>query len=109
MSALGAEPVSADGVAALRLVVSELVSNAVQHGTDDGVEVSIDVSDGEWLQVRVAGRGDPRFPITDVALWTIASSDGVSGRGLGIVRSLAHDVRAEVVDGVVSVHCRVRR
>ena len=109
-SVLITEPVSADSISTLRLVVSELVSNAVQHGNhDDGVEVAIDLMDDVWLRVVVTSGGEPPFAISDLAQWNIASPDAASGRGLGIVRSLADEVSCTAADGVVTVRCRVHR
>jgi DNA-binding CsgD family transcriptional regulator/anti-sigma regulatory factor (Ser/Thr protein kinase) len=75
----------------LRLVVSELVSNAVEHCGGD-VEVGLDLSDDQWLEVAVSGRSDVPAVWADSSQWVIASPDGRSGRGLGIVRSLVDDL-----------------
>jgi len=94
----------------VRLVVSELVSNAVQHGQrDDEVRVAFDLSDERCLVIEVAGGRRLPADRADPAGWKIAPPDGASGRGLGIVRSLVDDVHAATIDGVVVVRCGVAR
>jgi anti-sigma regulatory factor (Ser/Thr protein kinase) len=108
VSALTDGQVAADGVATCRLIVSELVSNAIQHGKGP-VSVSLDLSDPAWLQLEVTCRGALPVALGDPSQWTIAPADGVSGRGLGIVRSLADEVTATTRGDELSVTCRLRR
>lgn len=78
----------------VELVVSELVTNALHHGSAPGDEIELSLELGEiGVMVRVWDRG--------VSVWdgTVSGgeSDEESGRGLGIVAALSakfgHDVR----------------
>jgi len=109
-SVLEAERVSAPSLSTLRLVVSELVANAIQHGEGTlDVEVALDLSDDDWLQLAVTSGANPHGAMPDVPQWTIAPPDATSGRGLGIVRELVDEVSSTAKDGVVAVRCRVHR
>jgi two-component sensor histidine kinase len=46
-------------IGALRIVVSELVSNAVKYGAGSPVHVELDVAGPNRVRGRVANRGDP--------------------------------------------------
>ena len=65
---------------AVLLVVSELVTNAVQHG-DDPIELSLAMARGS-VRVEVEDGGH-RAPAM-----SLCGNDEVSGRGLGIVAAL---------------------
>lgn len=78
----------------IELAVSELVTNAVEHGTGDAIQVAVDVSD-TFLAVEVASVSD-RSGVASPATWRPAPADRVSGRGLHIVASVSD--RVEVVD-----------
>lgn len=94
----------------LTLVVSELVTNFVEHAVDRPVEVVVVVADPEWWEVEVvggAGLDSKRMP--DPAHWRLAPAEQPSGRGLGIVRQLMDDVAIDVGADRVSVRCRRRR
>jgi anti-sigma regulatory factor (Ser/Thr protein kinase) len=92
----------------IRLVVSELVSNAIQHG-DGAVEIEVDLSDERWLGVAVTGGDGLPEVLADPSTWTIAPAELPAGRGLGIVRSLVQELSTTNVGGLASVRCRVRR
>lgn len=87
----GAVPseVSAD----LQLIVSELFTNAVEHGRVDHVEVRL------FVTSTVAGvTVDSHAPAPEVGAvetWSVADEASVTGRGLGIVRGLADAVQVE--------------
>jgi serine/threonine-protein kinase RsbW len=84
----------------LALITSELVTNAFEHGDDQAVEVRVSF-DGAAAMVSVASHGPERLaPASD---WTVAGADAASGRGLGIVRSLADDVHIGRSDGRLTV------
>ena len=92
--------VSAD----LQLAVSELVTNAVEHGKADTVTVDIVCEDDEVvLMVTHSGSSDL---LPDVDAWKTAPADAVAGRGLGIVRRLATSVSVQNHDGRVSITVR---
>jgi DNA-binding transcriptional MerR regulator len=67
----------------LRLVTSELVSNAVLHGRpDEPIRLDLDLFDG-WVQVRVENAGNR------LRLKSLRRRRTESGRGLDIVDALA--------------------
>jgi anti-sigma regulatory factor (Ser/Thr protein kinase) len=67
-------------VADLRLVVSELVTNAVRHGTGDEVELRLTV-DGAVVRGEVIDAGEGFVPPPSL----LPASDVPGGRGLVIV------------------------
>ncbi|HEY1652433.1 MAG TPA: SpoIIE family protein phosphatase [Acidimicrobiales bacterium] len=74
-----------EGIDVLALMLSELATNAVQHG-DTAFEVDITVTeqaDGRWARVSVSDEA-PGFPIPQDP-----AEDAPHGRGLRIVESLA--------------------
>lgn len=87
------------------LAVSELVTNAVGHGSGGPVTVRIKSAPSEVVcVVRSTGGSLP-----DPATWTSRGVSGRTGRGLAIVRALADAVVAEVDGGVVVLRCSFRR
>ena len=92
------------------LVVSELVTNVIEHSDGFQVEIIVDVDDPEWWVLEVVG-GAPAAPKRMLApeMWTVAGAHEVSGRGLGIVRQLMDDVVTDVAPDRISVRCRRRR
>ena len=92
------------------LVVSELVTNVIEHGGGARLEVALDLADPQWWRLEVIGTA----PIAPTQLrapetWTLAGANEVSGRGLGIVRQLMDDVVISAADDRVTVTCRRRR
>ena len=87
MADLWPDAAVADLVDDVRLVVSELVTNAVRHGM---APVTLDVdavdSDGRHRVVVVCRDAGP---------WDGTAPSPVGGRGLQLVRALATDVRIE--------------
>lgn len=77
----------------LQLVVSELVTNAVEHAHAEHVTVDVTI-DGNAVVLTVAHRGT-LDDLPDVADWRPAPADALAGRGLGIVRRLATSVTVE--------------
>jgi anti-sigma regulatory factor (Ser/Thr protein kinase) len=92
------------------LVVSELVTNVIEHSAGSQVEIIVNSAEPQWWEVEVVG-GAPAAPKQMLApeMWTVAGAHEVSGRGLGIVRQLMDDVVTEVADDRISVRCRRRR
>jgi serine/threonine-protein kinase RsbW len=80
-------------VADLELIASELVTNAIEHGAGEFVDVAV-TCDGHVVTLSVTSRGN-EHQVGPSGRWRIADPDSVSGRGLGIVRRLADriDVR----------------
>lgn len=85
----------------LELVVSELVTNAVEHGAEGPVVLMLDCSNGV-ATVTVRSRG-PAQAVGPSATWTIAEANSITGRGLGIVRRLADDVEVSRTDRTMTV------
>ena len=92
------------------LVVSELVTNVIEHSNGFEVDIIVDVDDPDWWVLEVVG-GAPAAPKRMLApeMWTVANAHEVSGRGLGIVRQLMDDVVTDVSPDRISVRCRRRR
>lgn len=108
VAALLREGASPTTVANFRLVVSELVSNVVEHA-NTGAIVRINASDDGWFEVDVIG-GHP-LPETydEPAQWTIAPPISANGRGLGIARALMDEIGTATAGDVLMVRCRSRR
>jgi anti-sigma regulatory factor (Ser/Thr protein kinase) len=92
------------------LVVSELVTNIIEHGDGSSMVISLDMADPDWWEVEVVG-GSTASPGTLLQpdTWTVASADKASGRGLGIVRHLMDDIVTKTDAGQVRIRCRRRR
>ena len=83
----------ASTLADLQLIVSELFTNAVEHGVDGTVRVVVhDVAD--FVGVTVQSRG-PSPGVGETADWSVAEPTAISGRGLGIVHELADELVVE--------------
>jgi anti-sigma regulatory factor (Ser/Thr protein kinase) len=92
------------------LVVSELVTNIIEHGDGSNMVISLDVADPDWWEVEVVGTSATSpSTLLQPDTWTVASADKASGRGLGIVRRLMDEIVAETNAGQVSIRCRCRR
>lgn len=87
------------------LVVSELVTNAVGHGSGGPVTVRIETAPDEVVCVVRSTGG----PLPDPATWRFPGVSGRTGRGLAIVRALADAVEVEVDGSSVVLRCRFRR
>ncbi len=93
-----------------KLVVSELVANAIEHGDGDNLTVRANFSDSQWWEIEViSGLVKNGTKLRQPNDWTVAGNEHSSGRGLGIVRKLMDDVVTEISDGLVNVRCRQRR
>lgn len=92
------------------LVVSELVSNIIEHGDGSTMVISLDVADPDWWEMEVVGgAATPPITLLQPDTWTVASADKASGRGLGIVRHLMDDIVTHTNAGQLSIRCRRRR
>ncbi|MGQ0846375.1 MAG: SpoIIE family protein phosphatase [Sporichthyaceae bacterium] len=98
-----AESVGADLLEDLRLVVSELVANAVRHGQPGHDVVLRVVAQGSRLRVEVRNTGAP-FVVPDPAEPTAES-----GRGLGLVRAYTARLGVGRERGRVLVWCEFDR
>ena len=76
----------------MQLVVSELVTNALRHGLPSPITVTVHVGSGRaWL--RVVNESPATSVVPQVEDWGMSSRDRITGRGLGIVRSVSDEVR----------------
>lgn len=80
-----------------QLVASELVTNAVEHGTGGPVVVALR-RESESLALTVESVG-PAPEVGAVDEWEVAPVEEITGRGLGIVRSIADRVDVSRRDG----------
>ncbi|CAN5365538.1 hypothetical protein BH23ACT3_BH23ACT3_15210 [soil metagenome] len=87
LSECGADAVVAD----LELVASELVTNAVEHGNGDDIDITVTCDGGRQVTVTVTSHGgtDNVGPSDE---WRVAEPGSITGRGLGIVRDLADHI-----------------
>lgn len=91
------------------LIVSELVANAVEHGDGGDVSVHVGVADAAWLNLTIRSGISRRMPPLDPASWRVAAASQPSGRGLGIVRELAHEIDVVRDGDCLEITCRRRR
>ncbi|MAT06596.1 MAG: ATP-binding protein [Acidimicrobiaceae bacterium] len=77
----------------LQLIVSELFTNAVEHGVADTVQIAVSQRNDD-LSVTVDSRG-PTPGVGPATRWRVADPDALNGRGLGIVRHLADELVVE--------------
>jgi anti-sigma regulatory factor (Ser/Thr protein kinase) len=87
------------------LAASELVTNAVAHGSGGPITVRIETAPDEVVCVVRSTGG----PVPDPAMWKAPGASAPSGRGLVIVRALADTVGVDVDGPVVMVRCHFRR
>jgi serine/threonine-protein kinase RsbW len=81
---------TADDRAALRLVVTETIANAVHHGGSGPVTLTLTVAEGA-LVGEVRDRGTWRGPAGDHLTEHAAAVDAERGRGLTIVAALVDE------------------
>jgi serine/threonine-protein kinase RsbW len=89
--ALRADAVDDDIAADLLVVVSELMTNAVAHGTGDPVGLAVREAAG-CIEVTVVSGG--RADVGPAPNWTMPSPGSIGGRGLALVRALSDRVEA---------------
>ena len=94
------ELVGADRAEDVRLVVSELVTNALEHGDGGDATVQFGVDDGAFV-VSVTAESSER---PDQSVGTV-SPDQVTGRGLQIVARLSDSVVVSGQERSVAVTC----
>ena len=82
--------VPSDVSADAQLVLSELVTNAIEHGRSGPVVVAIDRREGDVVVTVESVGAAPRVGPPDE--WRVAEAHEVTGRGLGIVRAVADSV-----------------
>jgi len=87
----------------LELAVSELVTNALEHGLEEPVTVIVVVAAGAVV-VSVRSVRTPSG-IADPSTWAGPLPTVRTGRGLAIVRSISDEVSVDADDATVTVHC----
>ena len=90
------------------LAVSELATNAIQHGAGSTIDVQLAV-DRELLTAVVAADSEQIARIGRVETWQIAPPEAVNGRGLGIVAAVMDVVEFSSDAGRAVFRCRRRR
>jgi len=87
----------------LELAVSELVTNALEHGLEEPVTVIV-VAEAGAVTVSVRSVRTPSG-IADPSTWAGPLPTVRTGRGLAIVRSISDEVSVDADDETVTVHC----
>jgi serine/threonine-protein kinase RsbW len=87
------------------LAVSELATNAIQHGAGDTIDIQLAV-DADGLSAVVAADSDHAGRIGQVETWHIAPPEAVNGRGLGIVAAVMDVVEFSADTGRAVFRCR---
>lgn len=94
-----------DDVAAdVALVVSELVTNALEHGSGEAVSVAYGATESGF-ELCVSSASTGRL----VPIQATVPSDRDRGRGLQIVASLADEISIVDAGGDIAVRCRFGR
>ncbi len=92
----------------MELAVSELVTNAVEHGLAEPVTVIVAVTtDPPTVAISVRSVRTPSG-IADPSTWAGPLPAVRTGRGLAIVRSISDEVSVEADESTVTVHCTFR-
>ena len=90
----------------LELAVSELVTNAIEHGLEKPVTVIV-AATADTVVVSVRSARTPAG-IADPSTWESPLPTVRTGRGLAIVRSISDEVAVDADDATVTVHCTFR-
>lgn len=89
------------------LVASELATNGIEHG--DGGDVIVEIGEyGRDVVLRVKSPGASP-DLASPEDWDLTEHDAVSGRGLGIIRSVADEVVVHHTDSHLVTAARFRR
>ena len=90
----------------MELITSELVSNAVRHGSRDPMVVTVH-ADRRSTSVTIEHDHDNLDDIPKIAEWEIPGPSTPSGRGLGLVRALSDEVTVGVHGDTLSITASV--
>lgn len=90
----------------VELIVSELVTNAIDHGPEGSVVVEVDHDDSVVRASVTSAAPSVELPSPD--RWALPTPDATSGRGLAIVRRLADDVQVDADDERLTIVVTVR-
>ncbi len=89
----------------VQLIASELVTNAVEHGKGDRVAFALWCDQGA-VALTVESIG-PAPNVGEVDEWEVAPAEQITGRGLGIVRSIADRVEVSRRNGRLVITARM--
>jgi anti-sigma regulatory factor (Ser/Thr protein kinase) len=101
----GGEAITIDAqtLADIELATSELVSNAIEHGTGDEYQVVIATTGGRFIVEVTSGHSGTI--LSSPAEWTTSRPEMLSGRGLGLVIALSANAWVRHVDDNVIIGC----
>jgi anti-sigma regulatory factor (Ser/Thr protein kinase) len=101
---------SSNVVDRLQLTVSELATNAMEHGPEGDIEVCVThTADDIALTVVSRALALDGPTLADVKGWRMASPGEITGRGLAIARAVMSDVQVDERDGYIAITCRCPR
>jgi anti-sigma regulatory factor (Ser/Thr protein kinase) len=98
--------VPAHVAADMELITSELVTNAVRHGSREPLVVTVH-ADRRVTSVTIEHEHDQLDDIPRIAEWEIPDPELPSGRGLGLVRALSDEVTVGVHGDTLSITASV--
>jgi anti-sigma regulatory factor (Ser/Thr protein kinase) len=109
-AALEANGATSLAIESFQLATSELVSNVVEHGTGQYLDVEVVVGDPRcWELIVVGVLATEHSPLPRTHLWEVAGPHEASGRGLGIVRQLMDEVSTSLSGSSLAVRCSLNR
>lgn len=88
-------------IADLELMASELVTNAVEHGADHPIQMTVSAAQDQVV-LSVTSHGNAT-EVGPGSAWSVADVTSITGRGLGIVRALADTVDVGWHDDAVTI------
>ncbi len=87
------------------LAISELATNATQHGAGASIDIVLAV-DEQSISAVVAADSEHVAQIGSVESWHVAPASSLNGRGLGIVAAVMDVVEFSSDDGQAVFRCR---
>jgi anti-sigma regulatory factor (Ser/Thr protein kinase) len=90
----------------MELIASELVTNAVRHGSREPLVVTVH-ADRRTTSVTIEHDHDHLDDIPKIAQWEMPAPSRPSGRGLGLVRALSDEVTVGVHGDTLSITASV--
>lgn len=102
---LGASP---RVVADFQLAASELATNVVEHSPHGAIRIAVEATPAQWVVAVTGGRFDPSA-VGEPATWSMSTPLAHSGRGLGIVRRVMHDIAVERSGPWTRIRCEQAR
>ena len=96
-----------DRIRAIGLATSELVTNAIEHGTNATFSVQVLDTDRSFA-IAVSSVSNLADPLAAIGAWSMSNAHQASGRGLAIVRACSDDVQVNIKLPEVTVRCSFR-